>query len=82
MAIEVSQIVKGKKLFVITIIGELNSKNAIVGNSKQETNIPRGYAAGDICTYEGKVKLVIIAFREGPTAVNIVKTNPNPNAKV
>ena len=32
-------------------------KNSILVNSKMETNIPGIYAAGDICTYEGKVKL-------------------------
>ncbi|MDP4164627.1 MAG: NAD(P)/FAD-dependent oxidoreductase, partial [Bacillota bacterium] len=30
-------------------------KNSIVVNSKMETNVPGIYAAGDICTYDGKV---------------------------
>ncbi|MGL4818503.1 MAG: NAD(P)/FAD-dependent oxidoreductase, partial [Bacilli bacterium] len=34
------------------------SKNSIVVNSRQETNIAGIFAAGDICTYEGKVKLI------------------------
>lgn len=33
-------------------------KNSIVVNSKMETSIEGIYAAGDICTYEGKVKLI------------------------
>ena len=38
-----------------------------------ETNIPGIYAAGDICTYEGKVKLIACGFGEAPTAVNNAK---------
>ena len=57
-------------------------KNSIVGNSKQETNIPGIYAAGDICTYEGKVKLIVAGFGEGPTAVNNAKTYINPKERV
>lgn len=57
-------------------------KNAIVVNSKQETNIPGIYAAGDICTYDGKVKLIVAGFGEGPTAVNNAKAYMDPKAKV
>jgi ferredoxin/flavodoxin---NADP+ reductase len=57
-------------------------KNSIVVNSKQETNIPGIYAAGDICTYEGKVKLIVAGFGEGPTAVNNAKTYINPKERV
>ncbi|MFE7084342.1 NAD(P)/FAD-dependent oxidoreductase [Priestia megaterium] len=57
-------------------------KNSIIVNSKQETNIPGIYAAGDICTYEGKVKLIATGFGEGPTAVNNAKAYMDPNAKV
>jgi thioredoxin reductase (NADPH) len=57
-------------------------KNAIVVNSKQETNIPGIYAAGDICTYDGKVKLIVSGFGEGATAVNNAKAYLNPDAKV
>ncbi|GAA3319986.1 hypothetical protein GCM10020331_029150 [Ectobacillus funiculus] len=39
-----------------------------------ETNIPGVYAAGDICTYEGKVKLIACGFGEAPTAVNNAKS--------
>jgi len=56
-------------------------KNSIVVNSKQETNIPGIYAAGDICTYEGKVKLIAVGFGEAPTAVNNAKTYMDPKAK-
>lgn len=56
-------------------------KNSIIVNSKMETNIPGIYAAGDICSYDGKVKLIACGFGEAPTAVNNAKTYIDPNAK-
>jgi ferredoxin/flavodoxin---NADP+ reductase len=56
-------------------------KNSILVNSKMETNIPGVYAAGDICTYEGKVKLIATGFGEAPTAVNNAKSFIDPKAK-
>ncbi|MGD6817328.1 ferredoxin--NADP reductase 2 [Metabacillus sp. 113a] len=57
-------------------------KNNILVNSKMETNIEGIYAAGDICTYEGKVKLIASGFGEAPTAVNNAKTYMDPKARV
>ncbi len=57
-------------------------KNSIVVNSKMETKIPGIYAAGDICTYEGKVKLIACGFGEAPTAVNNAKAYIDPKAKI
>ncbi|MGG0658663.1 NAD(P)/FAD-dependent oxidoreductase [Rummeliibacillus pycnus] len=57
-------------------------KNSILVNSKQETSIPGVYAAGDICTYEGKVKLIVTGFGEGPTAINHAKVYIDPKSKV
>ncbi|WP_139840783.1 NAD(P)/FAD-dependent oxidoreductase [Gottfriedia acidiceleris] len=57
-------------------------KNNIVVNSRMETNIPGIYAAGDICTYDGKVKLIASGFGEAPTAINHAKTYIDPTAKV
>ncbi|GEL77894.1 NAD(P)/FAD-dependent oxidoreductase [Tenuibacillus multivorans] len=57
-------------------------KNSIVVNSKMETNIEGIYAAGDITTYPGKVKLIASGFGEGPTAVNNAKVRIDPNARV
>ncbi|EFV75147.1 MULTISPECIES: NAD(P)/FAD-dependent oxidoreductase [Cytobacillus] len=57
-------------------------KNAILVNSKMETNIPGIYAAGDICTYEGKVKLIASGFGEAPTAVSNAKVYIDPGSKV
>jgi thioredoxin reductase len=57
-------------------------KNSIVVNSKMETNTPGIYAAGDICTYDGKVKLIACGFGEAPTAVNNAKAYIDPKAKI
>lgn len=57
-------------------------KGAITVNSKMETNIPGIYAAGDIATYPGKVKLIAVGFGEAPTAVNNAKAYIDPEAKV
>lgn len=57
-------------------------KNSILVNSKMETNVPGIYAAGDICTYDGKVKLIACGFGEAPTAVNNAKAYIDPKAKI
>ncbi|MFC4769156.1 NAD(P)/FAD-dependent oxidoreductase [Effusibacillus consociatus] len=56
--------------------------NAIVVNTKGETNIPGVYAAGDIVTYPGKIKLIATGFGEGPTAVNNAKIYLDPESKL
>ncbi|SFE87481.1 NAD(P)/FAD-dependent oxidoreductase [Alteribacillus iranensis] len=63
-------------------IGVEIDKNSIVVNSKMETNIPGVYAAGDITTFDGKVKLIATGFGEAPTAVNNAKAYIDPAAKV
>lgn len=57
-------------------------KNSIVVNTKMETNIPGIYAAGDVTTYDGKVKLIVTGFGEGPTAVNNAMRYIDPKARV
>ncbi len=57
-------------------------KNSIVVNSKMETNIPGIYAAGDITTYPGKVKLIAVGFGEAPTAINNAKLYIDPEARL
>lgn len=57
-------------------------KNSILVNSRMETNIPGIYLAGDIATYDGKVKLIASGFGEAPTAVNHAKQYIDPKAKV
>lgn len=57
-------------------------KNSIVVNSKMETNVAGIYAVGDICTYEGKVKLIATGFGEAPIAVSNAKVYLDPAAKL
>ena len=57
-------------------------KNSILVNSKMETNIKGIHAIGDICTYEGKVKLIATGFGEAPVAVSNAKVLVDPSAKV
>ncbi|MBS4178563.1 NAD(P)/FAD-dependent oxidoreductase [Bacillus sp. FJAT-49731] len=57
-------------------------KNSIVVNSRMETNIPGIYAAGDVTTYEGKVKLIATGFGEAPTAVSNAKAYLDPKARL
>ena len=57
-------------------------KNSLVVNSKMETNIDGIYAAGDICTYDGKIKLITAGFGEAATAVSNAKVYIEPSAKV
>ncbi|MFN2636376.1 MAG: NAD(P)/FAD-dependent oxidoreductase [Gemmatimonadaceae bacterium] len=45
-------------------------KDEIVVNSLMETGRPGVYAAGDITTYPGKLKLIATGFGEAATAVN------------
>lgn len=54
----------------------------IVVNSRMETSRPGIYAAGDIATYPGKVKLIVVGFGEAATAVNNAATYINPEAKL
>lgn len=57
-------------------------RNSIIVNSRMETNIEGVYAAGDVATYDGKVKLIATGFGEAPTAVNNAKSYIDPSAKV
>jgi thioredoxin reductase len=57
-------------------------KGSIIVNSRMETNVPGIYAAGDITTYPGKIKLIAVGFGEAPTAVNNAKSYIDPKAKV
>ncbi len=57
-------------------------KNSILVNSKMETNIRGIYAAGDIATYPGKVKLIAVCFGEAPTAANHAAQYVDPEARI
>lgn len=55
---------------------------SIVVDSRMETSIPGIFAAGDITTYPGKLKLIAVGFGEAPTAINNAKVYVDPNAKL
>ena len=50
--------------------------------TRMETNLPGVYAAGDIVTFPGKVKLIATGFGEAATAVNNAAAYINPKASV
>ncbi|RED57160.1 NAD(P)/FAD-dependent oxidoreductase [Cohnella lupini] len=55
---------------------------SIIVDSRMETNIPGIFAAGDITTYPGKLKLIAVGFGEAPTAINNAKVYVDPAAKL
>jgi thioredoxin reductase len=55
---------------------------SIVVDSRMETSIPGIFAAGDITTYPGKLKLIAVGFGEAPTAINNAKVYIDPSAKL
>lgn len=57
-------------------------KNSIVVNTKMETNIEGIYAAGDITTFDGKVKLIVTGFGEASVAISSAKTFIDPKARM
>jgi thioredoxin reductase (NADPH) len=50
-------------------------------NSRMETNLPGVYAAGDVTTYDGKLKLIATGTGEVAVAVNYAKTFIDPSAR-
>lgn len=55
---------------------------SIVVDSRMSTSVPGIFAAGDIVTYPGKLKLIAVGFGEAPTAVNNAKVYVDPDAKL
>jgi thioredoxin reductase (NADPH) len=51
-------------------------------DTRMQTNIPGVFAAGDITTYPGKLKLIAVGFGEAPTAINNAKVYIDPQAKL
>ena len=62
--------------------GLVIESGSIVVDSRMETNIPGIFAAGDITTYPGKLKLIAVGFGEAPTAINNAKVYFDPDAKL
>jgi ferredoxin/flavodoxin---NADP+ reductase len=54
----------------------------IVVNSRMETSLPGVFAAGDIVTYEGKIKLIATGFAEAAIAVQSAVEYIRPGEKV
>lgn len=57
-------------------------KGCIVVDSRMRTNVEGIFAAGDIVTYDGKLKLISTGFGEVAIAVNNAKVLIDPKAKV
>lgn len=55
---------------------------SIIVDSRMETSVPGIFAAGDITTYPGKLKLIAVGFGEAPTAINNAKVYVDPSAKL
>lgn len=55
--------------------------NSILVNQKMETNLPGVFAAGDIVTFPGKLKLIATGFGEAATAVCAAKMLIDPTAR-
>lgn len=55
-------------------------KRSILVDSTMRTNRERVYAAGDVASYPGKVKLIATGFGEAATAVNNIAVDINPGA--
>lgn len=55
---------------------------SIIVDSRMETSVPGIFAAGDITTYPGKLKLIAVGFGEAPTAINNAKVYVDPTAKL
>ena len=55
---------------------------SIVVDTRMETSVPGIFAAGDITTYPGKLKLIAVGFGEAPTAINNAKVYVDPEAKL
>lgn len=56
-------------------------KDGIIVNSRMETNRPGVYAAGDVASFPGKLKLIATGFGEAATAVNHAKSFIDPKSK-
>lgn len=57
-------------------------KRSIKVDTTMRTTRARVYAAGDVATYPGKVKLIATGFGEAATAVNNIAVELNPKARL
>jgi len=61
---------------------QIVQKRHIVVDTTMATSVPGLYAAGDICEYSGKVRLIATGFGEVATAVNNAVAYLDPSASV
>ena len=59
----------------------INKKAIEVNTENFETNIDGIFAIGDICTYPGKLKLILSGFHEGALAARACFKLARPNEK-
>lgn len=57
-------------------------KNQIVVDGLYQTNLPGVFAVGDVCSFDGKIKLIATGVGEAATAVCVAKTMIDPKAKL
>lgn len=57
-------------------------KSGIKVNYRMETNLPGIFAAGDVASHPGKLKLISTGFGEVATAINFAKNYIDPGSKV
>jgi thioredoxin reductase (NADPH) len=57
-------------------------KNQILVNRHYETNLPGVFAVGDVCNYEGKLRLIATGVSEATIAVCYAKMYIDPEAKL
>jgi thioredoxin reductase (NADPH) len=69
-------------LGAINAWGLTQEKADIVVDRVMETNVPGIYAAGDVCTYAGKLKLIATGVGEAAIAVNNAVHRIDPKRKV
>jgi thioredoxin reductase (NADPH) len=62
--------------------GLVIEKNQIVVDALYRTNLPGVFSVGDVCTFEGKIKLIATGVGEAATAVCVAKTMLDPAAKL
>ncbi len=61
---------------------EIERNQIRVNPTTCETNLPGVYAVGDVCAYEGKLKLIATGVGEAVTAICYAKTRIDPDAKL
>jgi thioredoxin reductase (NADPH) len=61
---------------------EIQQKRHVVVDTTMASSVPGVYAAGDICEYPGKVRLIATGFGEVATAVNNAVKYMDPSASV